>query len=1537
MKKSLLLLLLFTTLLGANLFGQYITGIFRDIQTPFTAGSRILAENPSYTTLPADQKWLVQLYEDGGDQVVSPLDASGNPTGDDVLVTDVTLNQNSAQYVTLTMVTTNPYVNLLAIRFYPTSGQVMQGERCFLRFFNAHTIAAATKSFAFNTTYLVGTSNFTVEMDNIAGLGEWVTFAAPPVPNPAVLVYPTPNGVTGISFSGINLEWAPGAAPAPDGYKVYFGTDDPPTNLVNGTTQTGTTYPTGPLTPNTTYYWKIVPYIGSSDAVGAEIWSFTTMMAPTYTLTVQSNYPATIWKDGATTGFTTPHDFTEAGTYSVVAPDVVWTPTQYIWDGMDNDLIRFLGVKTPGAATVPVPADGYVYHITWDAIATTYELSWSEPVSGPTPDGFEIFWNGTSQGTTSNYYWNTPAIAEGAYTWKVVPYITDPARSVSRTLEPVRASLSPAASRANPAKGPSTTSVDWHFSIVRDPRPSYTVLVESNPTDADIYVGGVDSGFNTPHTFEMLEGTSAVYTVQKAGYHNWTPASFPVDNIMANTSVNFVGTLQTFTVDVSSVPSDADIYVDGVDSGFNTPHTFTMDYNTNAVYTVQKAGYTWSPTEYVVNNISNDQGIEFAGTLLTYTVDISSTPTGADIYVNGADSGFDTPHTFTMDYNTSATYSVQMTGYSWSPLSAIVNNIMDNQSYHFNGTLLVPGAAVLDSPANGATGLSYSGQLLTYHAGTGNTPTGYKVYFGTDNPPTVMIQNTGATTAPTGPLSASTTYYWYVVAYNGTGDAPASPIWSFTTAATPTYNVTVTTTPEVNATIWVDGAATAFTTPHTFSWVEGTDAVITVVKDHYSFAPVSYTITDLAASGTYDFTASYIPWIMYDVTVTTTPEVNATIWVDGVATAFQTPHTFNWLEGTSATIDVTKDNYSFAPDNYVITNLAASGNYDFASTFIPWIMYDVIVTTTPEVNATIWLDGVATAFTTPHTFSWLEGFAVTIDVVKDHYSFAPDNYVISYLNANTTCNFTSNYIPWIMYDVTVTTTPEVNATIWVDGAATAFTTPHTFNWLEGTDAVITVAKDHYSFAPVSYTITDLAASGTYDFASTYIPWIMYDVTVTTTPEVNATIWVDGAATAFTTPHTFNWLEGTDAVITVAKDHYSFAPVSYTITDLAASGTYDFASTYIPWIMYEVTVTTTPEVNATILVDGSFTAFQTPHTFSWVEGTNATIDVVKPNYAFAPDDYTITNLAASGTYNFTADYVPPSDPVLLYPVDGAANLPYANVHFAWQMTPPPPAGSHFELFYGTTNPPTTGVNVGTAMYYNPGPLMPETTYYWFVRYFNPTGGYTDSAISMFSTGDQPLPVELASFTATVASNQLSVTLTWVTHSETQVLGYNVYRSDNSSMEGSHLVNTALIPAYNTTTTQTYNVTDVEGLEVNHTYYYWLENIDMGGYSTLHGPISATITGQVTPPVTEVSLLGNVYPNPFSIHANSNVNIEVKIATGEQGTVTIYNILGQAVKTYRNLTSAKTSLQWNAKGSASGIYFIKLSTPTVTSTKKLIVAN
>jgi hypothetical protein len=99
---------------------------------------------------------------------------------------------------------------------------------------------------------------------------------------------------------------------------------------------------------------------------------------------------------------------------------------------------------------------------------------------------------------------------------------------------------------------------------------------------------------------------------------------------------------------------------------------------------------------------------------------------------------------------------------------------------------------------------------------------------------------------------------------------------------------------------------------------------------------------------------------------------------------------------------------------------------------------------------------------------------------------------------------------------------------------------------------------------------------------------------------------------------------------------------------------------------------------------------------------------------------------------------------------------------------------------------------------------------------------------------PTVINLSSFTAIPKAGK--VIIEWTTASEIDNAGYNIYRAE-SDVDGEYVkINSSLIPADGTATSgATYQYVD-DDVRNRKTYYYKLEDIDLNGTSTMHGPVS-----------------------------------------------------------------------------------------------------
>jgi hypothetical protein len=99
---------------------------------------------------------------------------------------------------------------------------------------------------------------------------------------------------------------------------------------------------------------------------------------------------------------------------------------------------------------------------------------------------------------------------------------------------------------------------------------------------------------------------------------------------------------------------------------------------------------------------------------------------------------------------------------------------------------------------------------------------------------------------------------------------------------------------------------------------------------------------------------------------------------------------------------------------------------------------------------------------------------------------------------------------------------------------------------------------------------------------------------------------------------------------------------------------------------------------------------------------------------------------------------------------------------------------------------------------------------------------------------PTLITLSSFTATPSDR--AVILKWTTESEIDNAGFNIYRAESEN--GKYVkINGSLIPAEGSATSgATYQYVDND-VKNRTTYYYKLEDTDIYGTSTMHGPVSA----------------------------------------------------------------------------------------------------
>ena len=211
------------------------------------------------------------------------------------------------------------------------------------------------------------------------------------------------------------------------------------------------------------------------------------------------------------------------------------------------------------------------------------------------------------------------------------------------------------------------------------------------------------------------------------------------------------------------------------------------------------------------------------------------------------------------------------------------------------------------------------------------------------------------------------------------------------------------------------------------------------------------------------------------------------------------------------------------------------------------------------------------------------------------------------------------------------------------------------------------------------------------------------------------------------------------------------------------------------------------------------------------------------------------------------------------------------------------------------------------------------------------------------GDTALPVELTTFSGRVTQD--GVLLQWQTRSETNNLGFSVYRSTAKGRNYGRITPTLISGHGTDSTPHNYSFLD-ETAEAGQTYWYLIEDVDLAGVTERSDPIQVVYSHEAAlleafP--TEFALYQN-YPNSF----NPETWIPYALVQQADVEITIYNAAGQWIRTLEvgtqpagsYLTKGKAA-HWDGRSHSgefvsNGIYFYHLRAGHYSATKKMTVA-
>lgn len=188
-----------------------------------------------------------------------------------------------------------------------------------------------------------------------------------------------------------------------------------------------------------------------------------------------------------------------------------------------------------------------------------------------------------------------------------------------------------------------------------------------------------------------------------------------------------------------------------------------------------------------------------------------------------------------------------------------------------------------------------------------------------------------------------------------------------------------------------------------------------------------------------------------------------------------------------------------------------------------------------------------------------------------------------------------------------------------------------------------------------------------------------------------------------------------------------------------------------------------------------------------------------------------------------------------------------------------------------------------------------------------------------------------------------TIAWTAESSDQSCWIQRPAQRSEKLPTAIMINNGLIDNGTTSGTQiSYTYTDTE---VYHQarYYYWLEDRNLIGESSYHGPLMVFIHAEgeepEIPAIPVETKLFSAFPNPF----NPSTNLRYSMKEAGDVRIEVYNVKGQILKTFESNHNQPGYYQVNWDGrdangrlAGTGVYFYRMISGKYSSTKKMVLA-
>jgi lamin tail-like protein/type IX secretion system substrate protein len=212
--------------------------------------------------------------------------------------------------------------------------------------------------------------------------------------------------------------------------------------------------------------------------------------------------------------------------------------------------------------------------------------------------------------------------------------------------------------------------------------------------------------------------------------------------------------------------------------------------------------------------------------------------------------------------------------------------------------------------------------------------------------------------------------------------------------------------------------------------------------------------------------------------------------------------------------------------------------------------------------------------------------------------------------------------------------------------------------------------------------------------------------------------------------------------------------------------------------------------------------------------------------------------------------------------------------------------------------------------------------------SPSDGAVETNWTAVTTGtgtpgtvnDYPLPITLASFTATAVNG--AVELAWETATETNNANFVIYRND--------VAIASVAGAGTTTEPHSYSYVD-DAVVPGVTYTYVLADVDYANEETKYTDDAVTVEVEGGALSVEDFVVGAAYPNPF----NPTAVVPIELSRDAMVKASLYDLNGREIKALvnANFTVGTHDLRIDGAGLTTGLYLLQVVVDNVVDVQKI----